>query len=207
MYTPRFNQVADRSVLIDAMQQSAFALLLGPYPSADPAAGPVATHLPLVVSDAGPHGLIEGHLAKANPHWQSLAGHEALVIFNGPHGYVSPSLYEEELSVPTWNYIAVHAWGTFEQIDGDDEKDALLKRLIALHDPAYADCWRSLPEGFRRSMLAGIVGFRIPIARIEGKFKISQNRSPVDRASVRGAHAAGTPDQQELAAWMQRLGI
>ena len=79
MYTPRFNQVADRSVLIDAMQQSAFALLLGPYPSADPAAGPVATHLPLVVSDAGPHGLIEGHLAKANPHWQSLAGHEALV--------------------------------------------------------------------------------------------------------------------------------
>ncbi|MDR3741334.1 MAG: FMN-binding negative transcriptional regulator [Terracidiphilus sp.] len=207
MYTPHFNSVTDRTALIDAMRQNAFALLLGPFPGADPDIGPVATHLPLVVSDAGPHGLIEGHLARANGHWSTLAGRKALVIFSGPHGYVSPSLYEEELFVPTWNYISVHAWGTFELIDGDDEKDALLKRLIALHEPSYADRWHGLPPGFRRSMLAGIVGFRISIERIEGKFKVSQNRNQADRDRVRTAHAAGTPAEQQLAAWMNRLGV
>ncbi len=166
---------------------------------------PTATHLPLVVKDAGEHGMIEGHFAKANPHWKSLAGHETLVVFSGPHSYVSPSLYTEELSVPTWNYIAVHAYGMLELIEDNDAKDALLKDLIALHEPAYADRWRALPAGFQRTMLAGIVGFRIPIARIEGKFKISQNRNATERANVRAAHAAGTPDEQALAAWMQRL--
>lgn len=207
MYTPRFNLVADRAILLEAMQQNAFALLVGPFPGADPAALPVATHLPLVVSDAGPHGVIEGHLARANKHWTSLAGREALVVFSGPHGYVSPTLYEEQLSVPTWNYISVHAWGTFELIEDDEGKDALLKHLIALHEPAYADRWRSLPDGFRRTMLAGIVGFRISIAHIEGKFKLSQNRSQADRDRVRATHAAGTTDEQLLAAWMQRFGV
>jgi transcriptional regulator len=77
--------------------------------------------------------------------------------------------------------------------------------LIGTHEPAYLEKWRAMPEGFRRSMLAGIVGFRIPISRIEGKFKISQNRSQVERHNVREAHAAGTPDQQALAEWMLRL--
>ncbi len=90
-------------------------------------------------------------------------------------------------------------------IEDNDAKDALLKDLIALHEPAYADHWREMPAGFRRTMLAGIVGFNIPIARIEGKFKISQNRKPEERANVHAAHVAGTPDQQSLAAWMERL--
>jgi transcriptional regulator len=201
MYSPKFNQVHDRAILIEAMQTYSFAALFGP--GAD--GTPTATHLPLVVKDQGEHGLIEGHFAKANPHWKSLAGHETLVVFSGPHSYVSPTNYTEELSVPTWNYIAVHAYGTVELIEDDIAKDALLKDLIALHEPAYADRWRQLPEGFRRTMLAGIVGFRIPIAHIEGKFKISQNRNPAERANVRAAQAAGTPDEQALAAWMERL--
>ena len=158
------------------------------------------------MKDEGEHGLIEGHFARANPHWQSLAGRETLVVFSGPHSYVSPTLYAEPLSVPTWNYIAVHAYGTLELIEDDAGKDALLKGLIELHEPAYAEHWRDLPDGFRRTMLAGIIGFRIPIARIEGKFKLSQNRPEVDRRNVHAAHAAGTPDQQSLAAWMERLG-
>ncbi len=166
----------------------------------------MATHLPLVVKDEGQHGLIHGHFARANPHWQALAGRETLVVFSGPHSYVSPTLYVEELSVPTWNYIAVHAYGTLELIDEADGKDALLKDLIALHEPAYAERWREMPAGFRRTMLAGIVGFRIVVARIEGKFKVSQNRSEIERHNVRAAHAAGTTDQQALAAWMERLG-
>jgi transcriptional regulator len=205
MYTPKFNQVSDRAILIEAMRAYSFAILFGPLNSTGDPATSRATHLPLVIKDEGPHGLLEGHFAKANPHWQSLANQETLVIFPGPHSYVSPSLYAEELSVPTWNYIAIHAYGTLSLVEEEYAKDALLAGLIDANEPAYANQWRGLPNGFRRSMLAGIVGFRIPIARIEGKFKISQNRPEVDRRNVHAAHAAGTPDQQALAAWMKRL--
>jgi transcriptional regulator len=204
MYTPRFNQVADRAVLIEAMQGYSFAILCGAQSGAE-GASPVATHLPLVVKDEGEHGLIEGHFARANPHWKSLAGRETLVVFCGPHSYVSPTLYLEPLSVPTWNYIAIHAYGTLELIEDEADKDALLKGLIQANEPAFAERWLAMPEGFRRTMLAGIVGFRIPIARIEGKFKISQNRSEAERSNVQAAHAAGTPDQQALADWMTRI--
>lgn len=201
MYTPKFNQVSDRALLLEAMRTYSFAILFGPGRENTP----TGTHLPLVVKDEGEHGLIEGHFARANPHWQTLAGHETLVVFAGPHSYVSPTLYVEELSVPTWNYIAVHAYGTLELVEDDAAKEALLYDLIAAHEPAYAERWRSLPAGFHRTMLAGIVGFRIPIARVEGKFKISQNRKPAERENVRNAQAAGTADERALAAWMDRL--
>jgi transcriptional regulator len=205
MYTPKFNQVADRVLLIEAMRAYSFAILIGPQ--SDPAsdASPVATHLPLVVRDEGEHGLLEGHFARANPHWKSLAGQETLVVFSGPHAYVSPALYTEALSVPTWNYIAVHAYGKLTLVEDEPGKDALLTGLINANEPAYAEKWMAMPEGFRRSMLAGIIGFRIPIARIEGKFKLSQNRPEADRRSVQASQAAGDSDQQALAAWMSRL--
>jgi transcriptional regulator len=205
MYSPKFNQVTDRTILIEAMQSYSFAILFGPQSTPEFPAPLAATHLPLVVKDEGEHGLIEGHFAKANRHWQSLAGRETLVVFPGPHSYVSPTNYVEELSVPTWNYIAVHAYGTLQLVEDDPGKDALLAGLIQANEPAFAEQWRRMPDGFRRTMLAGIVGFRIPIARIEGKFKISQNRAPEERRNVQATHAAGTPDQQALAAWMQRL--
>lgn len=205
MYTPKFNQVADRAILIEAMRSYSFAILFGMQSAPESVATPVATHLPLVIKDEGEHGVIEGHFARANPHWQSLAGRETLVVFSGPHSYVSPTLYTDPLAVPTWNYIAVHAYGVMELVDDEPGKDALLKGLIAQNEPAYAEQWRELPEGFRRTLLGGIVGFRIPIARIEGKFKLSQNREPQERRNVHDAQAAGTPDQRSLAAWMERL--
>jgi transcriptional regulator len=205
MYSPKFNQVADRSILIEAMRAYSFAILFGPQSTPDAPAPLVATHLPLVVKDEGPHGLIEGHFAKANRHWQSLAGRETLVIFPGPHSYVSPTLYVDPLSVPTWNYIAVHAYGTLELVEDEAGKGALLAGLIQANEPSFAKQWAAMPDGFRRTMLAGIVGFRIPIARIEGKFKISQNRDPQERINVQAAQASGTADQQALAAWMARL--
>jgi transcriptional regulator len=205
MYSPKFNQVADRGLLIEAMQAYSFAILFGPQSTPDAPAPLVATHLPLVVKDEGEHGLIEGHFAKANPHWKALAGREVLVVFPGPHSYVSPTNYVEELSVPTWNYIAVHAYGTLQLVDDDAGKDALLAGLIQANEPAFAERWRAMPDGFRRTMLAGIQGFRITISRVEGKFKISQNRDPQERINVQATHAAGTDDQRALAAWMARL--
>jgi transcriptional regulator len=209
MYIPKFNQIQDRALLIEAMRAWSFAVLFGP----DSSGAPVATHLPLVVHDEGEHGVLEGHFALANPHWKWLAGRETLVVFSGPHSYVSPSLYVERKSVPTWNYIAVHATGTLRVIEdeaGDPAanfalKDALLKNLIAQNEPAYADQWNDLPIAYRISMTSGIVGFRIPISRIGGKFKLSQNRPEQDRKNVYAMHAAGTEEQQALAAWMSRL--
>ncbi|HEY1804693.1 MAG TPA: FMN-binding negative transcriptional regulator [Terracidiphilus sp.] len=206
MYSPKFNLVHDRDILLDAMRENSFAILFGPVSGAadDPSAS--ATHLPLVIKDEGEHGLIQGHFAKANPHWRALAGRETLVVFAGPHSYVSPTLYVEELSVPTWNYIAIHARGTLSLVEDDPGKEALLADLIAAHEPAFLDRWHAMPEGYRRTMLAGIVGFRIPIASIDGKFKLSQNRKPDERHNVYSAHAAGSDDQQSLARWMERLG-
>jgi len=209
MYTPAFNRVEDRAVLLEAMRTWSFAVLFG----ADANGAPVATHLPLVILDEGEFGVLEGHFALANPHWKALAGRETLVVFSGPHSYVSPSLYAERKSVPTWNYIAIHATGRLEVVadePGDDagnfaRKDALLKRLIAANEPEYAGQWDSLPVAYRISMTAGIVGFRIPIRKLEGKFKLSQNRPEQDRKTVRDAHELGTPNQQALAAWMERL--
>ena len=157
------------------------------------------------MKDEGEHGVIEGHMAAANRHWQSLAGNETLVVFPGAHSYVSPCLYTESLSVPTWNYISVHAYGTLSLIEDDAGKEALLTDLISLHEPAFLDQWHDQPAGFRRTMLAGIMGFRIPITRIEGKFKISQNRAAEERRNVFAAQAAGSTDQQTLARWMERL--
>jgi len=205
MYTPKFNQVHDRAILLEAMRAYSFATLFGPAAGDLAGASAAATHLPLIVKDEGEHGLLQGHFAKANPHWRALAGHETLVVFAGPHSYVSPTLYTEPLSVPTWNYIAIHAYGILSLIEDDAGKEALLADLIAAHEPGYLERWRSQPEGFRRTMLAGIMGFRIPIARIEGKFKLSQNRAPQEIENVHAAQAEGSPDERALAAWMERL--
>jgi len=197
VYSPKFNQVTDRHLLIEAMRAYSFAILFGPQLQ--------ATHLPLIVKDEGEHGLLLGHFAKANPHWEALAGQETLVVFPGPHSFVSPSLYIEPLSVPTWNYIAIHAYGTLELVEDHSAKNTLVEELIHVHDSVYLDQWRGMSDGYRRTMLGGIMGFRIPIARIEGKFKISQNRASAERENVRRAQAAGSSDEQELARWMERL--
>jgi transcriptional regulator len=197
MYSPKFNQVTDRNVLIEAMHAYSFAILFGPQLK--------ATHLPLMVKEEGEQIVLLGHFARANKHWEELAGHETLVVFPGPHSYVSPTFYTDPLSVPTWNYIAIHAYGTLELIEDEPGKSALVEALIQVHEPAYLDKWRAMPEGFRHTMLSGIMGFRIPVARLEGKFKVSQNRAEQERRNVHAAHAAGTADQQELARWMERL--
>lgn len=204
MYTPKFNQLTDRAVLLDAMQRYSFAIVFGGE-GANGAAQ--ATHLPLMVKDEGEHGVIEGHFAKANPHWYALAGREALVVFPGPHSYVSPANYVEELSVPTWNYIAVHAYGKLTLVEDDAGKEALVEGLVAINEPRYLEQWRSLPEGYRRTMLAGIIGFRIPVERVEGKFKLSQNRKEQERLNVHETQTVGSSDERELAGWMEQLGI
>jgi transcriptional regulator len=207
MYTPKFNEVTDRAILLEAMRAYSFAILFGP--GAD--GTPTATHLPLTILNEGNEITLEGHFAKANPHWKSLANQETLVVFPGPHTYVTPTLYTSPKSVPTWNYIAIHATGTLQIIeDQPDEqatftqKDQLLRRLIAANEPTYADQWDAQPIPYRISMSNGIVGFRIPVTKLEGKFKLSQNR-PEDYNKIHSTHSQGSDDERQLAMWMERL--
>jgi transcriptional regulator len=125
-------------------------------------------------------------MARANPQWQHfLNGQEVLVIFQGPHAYISPSWYKTSPAVPTWNYAAVHAYGMPALITDETRLLALLRETIATYERSFPLPWPGdLPEEFRDRMMRGVVGFEIPLSRIEGKFKLGQNRSAEDRQSI-----------------------
>lgn len=203
MYIPTFNRIDDPAILLEAMRAYSFAILFGPGPESEP----TATHLPLVLQQDGPKITIEGHFARANPHWQSLSGQKTLVVFPGPHSYISPTLYASQQSVPTWNYIAIHATGTLTLVEDNAGKEALLRNLIAVTEPAYLNQWLTQSDPYKTAMLNNIIGFRIPIDTLEGKFKLSQNRPDPDRAAIQAAQCTGSPDEQAMATWMRRLGI
>lgn len=154
-------------------------------------AGPVATPLPMWLdAEEGEHGVLYGHVARANPQWQAAVIGDGLAIFSGADAYVSPSWYpskqEHGKVVPTWNYEAVHAYGPVEFFDEAGRLLAVVQRLTEAHEGARGLGWAvgDAPEGFIAAQLRGIVGIRMPIRRLEGKRKLSQNRSSADRAGV-----------------------
>ena len=182
MYLPPHFQVTEHAKLIDAMRRYSFATLIT---QADGA--PFATHLPLIYREqSGTPGTLIGHVARANPQWRHFAdGVEALAIFHGPHAYVSPSWYATEPAVPTWNYIAVHAYGVPRVIDDEAWLSSLVDELVQIYESSQPQPWpNQLPAEFKNKLLRAIVGFEMPLTRIEGKFKLSQNRSPDDVAGV-----------------------
>lgn len=149
--------------------------------------GPVATHLPLLLDpDRGPHGTLRGHLARENPQWPGLADGPVLAIFQGPHAYISPAWYATSPAVPTWNYTAVHAYGAARLLP-EEALLPLLRESVATYEAPRAEPWRmELPEEWLARLMRGIVGFEIEIHRLEGKWKLSQNRPEGDRARVAG---------------------
>ena len=155
------------------------------------AEGLMATPLPLFLDAAeGAHGVLYGHLARANPQWQATPVGEAMALFMGPDAYVTPSWYATKRAtgkvVPTWNYIAVHAYGPVEFFEDADRLLEVVNRLTNLHERSHAEPWAvaDAPEPFIRAQLRGIVGLRLPITRLEGKRKMSQNRNEADRSGV-----------------------
>lgn len=156
------------------------------------APGLEATHLPMLIEPApAPLGSLIGHMARANPQWKNTAaGGQVLAIFTGPHTYVTPSWYASKAEtgkvVPTWNYIAVHAYGDVEFFDERARLRAHVSRLTDAHESARANPWAvsDAPADYIEKMLGAIIGFTVSITRLEGKWKMSQNRSPQDRAGV-----------------------
>ncbi len=202
LYTPPAFCVPDRAALARLIRDHPFATLITPGTPE-----PFVTHLPLLlVPDCEPHGTLVGHVARANPHWRAARDVESIAIFHGPHAYVSPSWYGEPARmVPTWNYAAVHVHGGVEIVDDATDARRILDLLVQRFEGGRPVPWRfAMPERERDALVAGIVAFRLRVRRIEGKFKLSQNRSPSDRSRViealeREPHA----DAAATAAWMR----
>lgn len=171
------------------------------------AEGPLATPLPLFLDESeGEHGVIYGHLAKANPQWQVPPIGNAVTIFMGPEAYVTPSWYatkqETGKVVPTWNYVAVHAYGPVEFFQDPERLLDVVTRLTRKHEAARAKPWAvsDAPADFIAAQLRGIVGIRIPVVRFEGKRKMSQNRPMADRVGVAAGLAASEHPADRAAA-------
>jgi transcriptional regulator len=203
MYLPERFREDDLPTLQALMRDYSFATLVSQHEGV-----PFASHLPLILAAGeGPYGTLYGHMAWANPQWRDFdSSQETLVIFQGPHTYVSPSWYEEELSVPTWNYAAVHAYGCPGVITADETCYALLETLVHTHEAQFARPWRfQLPEDYVRQMMQGIVAFGMRITRLEGKFKLSQNRSPADQQQVAETlQESADPVSRDVGALMQQ---
>ncbi len=203
MYIPKAFQVEDRDTLTTFMRANSFATLV-----TNGAAGLQATSIPLTIHDDGATLQIIGHLAKANPQAQDLDGANGLILFNGPHAYISPKWYEAREAVPTWNYMAVHVYGrlsAYRVEDSPAEIELALTGLIAQHEPGYQAHWEALSERYRDGMQRGIVGFALMAERIEGKFKLSQNRSVADQAGVAAAlNDSANADSRATGQAMQR---
>ena len=194
MYVPPAFRMDDLPDLHAAIRAARLATLV-----TSTADGLMATPLPLLLSpEEGPMGTLYGHLARANPQWSTLPLHEALVIFPGPDAYVSPSWYatkqEHGRVVPTWNYVAVHAHGPPGFFEDEARLLDVVERLTDHHEAPRAEPWSvsDAPARYVQGQLRGIVGLRLPIARLTGKRKMSQNRSAEDRAGV--AEALSTSD-------------
>ena len=205
MYSPKAFAETDVSVLHALMDQTRLAMLVTCGEQ-----GLQATHLPLLRTFHGEYGTLHGHLAKANPQWRDLAaGLEALVIFPGGDAYVTPSFYpgkiEHHKVVPTWNYQAVHAYGAAEVFTDAERLRQLVSDLTRKHEAGRPAPWSvdDAPQDYIDGMLRAIVGFALPIRRLEGKRKLSQNRDAQDHAGVRaGLAASPDPRDREVACSM-----
>lgn len=200
MYVPPHFAQTDAATLHAFIERYSFGLLVS-----DAGGEPFATHLPFLLErTAGPHGSLVGHLARANPHWQTLEGRTALAVFSGPHAYVSPTWYETENMVPTWNYTAVHAYGRVSLIDDRAELLDILRRSVAVYEAAMPRPWvLDTAAVFVDRLVGQIVGFRLPIDRLEGKWKLGQNHPVERREKVIAALQAGDGDAPAVAELMR----
>ena len=203
LYVPKHFAIRDRSAAARLLHDHPFATLVTPSPSE-----PFVTHLPLIFVADGEHGTLHGHFARANPHVGAAEHADSLAIFHGPHAYVTPSWYTDPAgAVPTWNYAVVHAHGRIELARDPEQTRAVVDMLVERFESEREQPWKLGLTGARLdAMINAIVGFRITLARIDVKLKLSQNRSPEDRERVTaGLAGEGYADASATAAWMREL--
>jgi transcriptional regulator len=206
MYIPRANKEDRIPVLHKLMEDHPFASLVTMGSS-----GLFASHIPMVLEQNGAMGLLKGHLSRANTQWRDYTPSiEALAIFSGPHHYITPTWYLEKQKtgevVPTWNYVVVHAYGHLKVVEDGEWLMAHLERLTSIHEAGLPAPWKvgDAPADYIASMRKGIVGLELTIERLEGKWKVSQNRSEEDRSGVaKGLAELNTTESLEMKALVE----
>jgi len=179
MWIPEDNEMNDRAEILDFMKRFSFATIITSKDNI-----PTATHLPFLVRIANEKVILTSHFAKANEHWKSIENNTILVIFNEPHAYISPKLYDKELNVPTWNYLAVHAYGKGIIIPQSDKVMNVLNATVLNYEQDYQEQWQALPENYKRNLSKGIVAFEIEIFDLQAKKKISQNKTEAEKHRI-----------------------
>jgi len=181
MYSPTYNRVEDRAELVAFMRANSFAVLVTGTGGALH-----ASHLPVRILETNKKIILDMHMAKNNPQWKEFFDDEVMVVFAGPHAYVSPRWYEEKERVPTWNYAAVHAYGIPVLVSEKSRKYESQRRLVADMDPQWLPQFDALRQEYVDMMLDGIVNFEIPLARLETRWKLSQNRGRREMELIAG---------------------
>lgn len=179
MYIPKINLTTDRDEIIKFMQEFSFATIITAKDNF-----PMATHLPFLVTTRDDNVILTSHFAKANEQWADIVNNKVLVIFSQPHAYISPTNYDSEINVPTWNYISVHAYGQGAFITGQTETFEVLEKTMDNYEPAYRQQWEKLPSDYKSSMIKGIVAFEIVVTELQGKKKLSQNKTETEKQKI-----------------------
>lgn len=201
MYTPEHFKMNDKDEIIEFIRHNSFAILIS---NNDGKLN--STHIPILIeNEEGENGFLYGHFAKANQQWKNI-DKEVLVIFPGAHKYISPTWYESDQTVPTWNYISVHVYGNIEITNDKDVKIKLVKDLVKYFEGENSSySTENLKQSYFEGQINGIVGFKIEITNIEGKKKISQNH-PVERQKsvINKLEEINDKDSKEIAEKMKR---
>lgn len=192
MYIPKFNLATDRDEIVSFMQRFSFATIISIKDNV-----PVATHLPFLVTVRDDKVVLTSHFAKANDQWKDLESGKILVIFTEPHAYISTTNYDKELNVPTWNYISVHAYGTGRLLTDATAAMEVINSTINNFEESYRQHWDTFPDEYKSKMLNGIVAFEVEVYDLQGKKKLSQNRSESERIKIIDT-LSKSPDQNEL---------
>jgi transcriptional regulator len=201
MYIPSFNSFTDRQEAISFMQRYSFATIVTAANGI-----PEATHLPFLVKLQNEKLFLLSHFAKANPQSAQIIDSTSLVIFTEPHAYISPKHYEKEENVPTWNYIAIHAYGKAVIIEEESKKAELLQHTIAFYDAGYMQQWEKLSDHYKSKMMKGIVAFEIEVTNLQAKKKLSQNRSETEQQNIiNSLSQSADNNEKEIAAYMAKL--
>lgn len=195
MYIPSLNSMSNPTEILAFMQRFSFGTIITAQDNL-----PIATHLPFLVSMHGEQIILTSHFAKANEQWKSLENSKVLVIFSEPHAYISPQHYEKELNVPTWNYMAVHAYGQGRLVVDETQVRKVLEATIDNYEAAYRAQWNGLPEEYKVAMSKGIIAFEIVVTDLQGKKKLSQNKTALEQERIIDALSKSENSSEKLIA-------
>jgi transcriptional regulator len=187
--------MTDKTKIVDFIKRFSFATLITSKNDF-----PIASHLPFVIKEEKDKLMLYSHVAKQNEQWKHIEDSPVLVIFNEPHAYISPTNYEKDVNVPTWNYISVHAYGKGHLITSHEDVIDLLENTIDNYEVSYREQWSRLPEKYRLGQMTGIVGFKIDVTEIQAKEKLSQNKTQNEQQKIIDTLSVSTDTNERITA-------